>query len=58
MTIVTLGTLFSPYAWILIILAAIIIFGPKRLPELGRGLGRTINEFKKGLKADDNPEKK
>ncbi|WP_406678680.1 twin-arginine translocase TatA/TatE family subunit [Moorella sp. ACPs] len=54
----TLGTLFSPYAWILIILAAVIIFGPKRLPELGRGLGRTINEFKKGLDADDKPEKK
>ncbi|KYH32558.1 twin-arginine translocase TatA/TatE family subunit [Neomoorella mulderi] len=57
-TIITLGTLFSPYAWVLIILAAIVIFGPKRLPEIGRGLGRTIKEFKKGLDASDKPEKK
>ncbi|WP_258359363.1 twin-arginine translocase TatA/TatE family subunit [Moorella sulfitireducens (nom. illeg.)] len=55
---ITLGTLFSPYAWILIILAALIIFGPGRLPELGRGLGRTINEFKKGLRSGDKPEEK
>ncbi|HEV3231428.1 MAG TPA: twin-arginine translocase TatA/TatE family subunit [Candidatus Dormibacteraeota bacterium] len=35
--------------WILLILAAIalIIFGPRRLPELGEGLGRAIKEFRK-----------
>jgi len=35
---------------ILLILAvvALIVFGPKRLPELGHGLGRAITEFKKG----------
>ncbi|WP_106007120.1 twin-arginine translocase TatA/TatE family subunit [Neomoorella glycerini] len=54
----TVGTLFSPYAWVLIILAAVVIFGPKRLPDIGRGLGRTIKEFKKGLDAGDKPEKK
>ncbi|WP_281890096.1 twin-arginine translocase TatA/TatE family subunit [Paenibacillus sp. YYML68] len=31
---------------ILIIVIALIIFGPKKLPELGRALGRTIREFK------------
>lgn len=54
---ITLGSLFSPYAWILIILAALIIFGPRKLPELGRGLGRTINEFRRGLKSGDEAKK-
>ncbi|MFN2464761.1 MAG: twin-arginine translocase TatA/TatE family subunit [Candidatus Dormibacteria bacterium] len=27
---------------------ALIVFGPKRLPELGHGLGKAITEFKKG----------
>lgn len=45
--------LFSPYAWVLIILAAVVIFGPRRLPEIGRGLGRTIKEFQKGLGNSD-----
>jgi sec-independent protein translocase protein TatA len=35
--------------WVLLLLAivALIIFGPRRLPELGEGLGRAIREFRK-----------
>ncbi len=32
---------------ILIILIALLIFGPKRLPEMGRAAGQTLQEFKK-----------
>ena len=32
---------------ILIIVLALIIFGPKRLPEMGRAVGQTLTEFKK-----------
>lgn len=32
---------------ILILIVALLIFGPKKLPELGRSFGRFINEFKR-----------
>lgn len=31
---------------IMITMVAFLIFGPKKLPEIGKSLGRTINEFK------------
>ena len=35
---------------ILIIVLALIVFGPKKLPELGRAVGQTLSEFKKSAK--------
>lgn len=32
---------------LVIFVIALVVFGPRRLPELGRSLGRTINEFKR-----------
>lgn len=31
---------------VIILVIALIVFGPRKLPELGRSLGRTISEFK------------
>lgn len=33
-----------------IILIALLLFGPNKLPELGRAFGKTLREFKKGAK--------
>lgn len=35
---------------ILILLVILILFGAKKIPELARGLGKGMSEFKKGLK--------
>jgi sec-independent protein translocase protein TatA len=42
--------LFQPTHLIFILLIVLIIFGPGKLPELGRGLGKGIREFKEALK--------
>jgi sec-independent protein translocase protein TatA len=36
--------------WILIICAVAILFGAKKIPDLARSLGSSVNEFKKGMK--------
>ncbi len=44
---------------IMIVLAiALIVFGPKRLPELGKGLGRGMRDFKAGLTGADEDERR
>lgn len=35
---------------VLILVIALIIFGPKKLPEMGRAVGDTLKEFKKSTK--------
>lgn len=35
---------------LLILLICLLIFGAAKLPEIGRALGKTIQEFKKGMK--------
>jgi len=38
---------------ILILLAILLLFGGSKLPQLGKGLGEGIRNFKKGLKGDE-----
>jgi sec-independent protein translocase protein TatA len=40
----------APWHWIILIVVIMLVFGPKKLPELGNSLGKSINGFKKGLK--------
>jgi len=42
--------LFAPQHLLLLFLIALIFFGPKKLPELGKGLGEGIRSLKEGLK--------
>lgn len=41
---------------LVILLIAFVIFGAKRLPELGAGLGKAIRSFNKGVKGEDDQE--
>lgn len=51
--------LFAPSHLILVLIIALIIFGPGKLPQVGSALGNTIRDFKKGLNApgEENIEK-
>lgn len=41
---------------LIILLVALLIFGPKNLPKLGKMFGKTINGFKKGMEETDDSE--
>ncbi len=45
--------------FILLIIVALLLFGPNKLPELGRAFGRTLREFKSGAREimDDDDKK-
>ena len=45
--------LFQPMHLLIIFGIALLVFGPKKLPELGKGLGESIRGFKAGMKAED-----
>ncbi|MGA2073470.1 MAG: twin-arginine translocase TatA/TatE family subunit [Terriglobia bacterium] len=52
--------LFQPTHLIFILLIVLILFGPGKLPELGKGLGKGIREFKDAIRGgmDGSAEKK
>jgi sec-independent protein translocase protein TatA len=51
----------GPLEIAVVLIIVLIIFGPKRLPELGQSMGRGIREFKNSISGDkdeDSPEEK
>jgi sec-independent protein translocase protein TatA len=45
--------LFQPMHLLVIFGIALLVFGPKKLPELGKGIGEGIRGFKSAIKAED-----
>jgi sec-independent protein translocase protein TatA len=39
---------------VIILVIALVIFGPTKLPQIGSGLGKAIRDFKKGVSDDDS----
>jgi sec-independent protein translocase protein TatA len=48
----------GPWQWVIIGIAILLLFGGKKIPELMRGLGSGIKEFKDASKEDDDSETK
>jgi TatA/E family protein of Tat protein translocase len=53
---------FHPWDLLIVLVIALLIFGPKKLPEMGSSIGKAIKEFRKGMNElshpSDTPEKK
>lgn len=43
---------------LVVLVIALIVFGPKRLPELGKSLGRGIREFRSSISGHDDDDEK
>ena len=39
--------------WIVILIVALLIFGPKNLPKLGKSLGSTVKNIREGMEGDE-----
>jgi sec-independent protein translocase protein TatA len=48
--------LFQPMHLVVILAVALFFFGPTKLPELGKGIGEGIRNFKSGLKEAAEPD--
>jgi sec-independent protein translocase protein TatA len=46
----------SPIQLIIVLIIALVVLGPKRLPEVGRSLGKGIREFKDSVSGNDKDE--
>ncbi len=45
---------FSIWHWVVVLLIVLLLFGAKRIPELAKGLGSGIKNFKNAVKEDEN----
>ena len=45
-----LAAFLGGWEWVIVVLAVLLLFGAKRIPDLARSLGQSIKEFKKGAR--------
>lgn len=53
MFLITILTPFAPWHWIVVIALVVLLFGGKKIPELMKGFGSGIKEFKDAVKEDE-----
>ncbi len=46
----------SPWHLLIVLVIAVLVLGPKRLPEAARGLGAGVRQFKDSLEGKESPE--
>jgi sec-independent protein translocase protein TatA len=47
---------FGPLELVVVLVLALLIFGPKKLPELGQAIGKTIQQFRKSMGGESTTE--
>jgi sec-independent protein translocase protein TatA len=50
-----MGDLLQPWHIVVLVVVAFLVFGAKRLPELGKGLGEGLKGFKEGIRGVTDP---
>lgn len=53
----TLAYVTNVTGWIIVLVIVLLLFGGSRIPEMMRGLGSGMKEFKKGLSEDDDEDR-
>jgi sec-independent protein translocase protein TatA len=48
----------SPWELLILALVVLLVFGPKRLPEMGKSLGKGMREFKSAITGKDDDEER
>jgi sec-independent protein translocase protein TatA len=51
------GDLLQPTHLLFVLVVALLVLGPKRLPEVGRALGRGLRDFRSAISGEEPPEK-
>jgi sec-independent protein translocase protein TatA len=49
-----IGDIFQPTHLLFVLVIALLVLGPKRLPEVGRSLGRGIRDFRQAMSGEDH----
>ncbi len=58
MNLLVLLGMVGPWQVVIIFVIVLLLFGGKKIPELMKGLGRGVKEFKEGINPDEEEEKK
>ena len=51
------GDLLQPTHLLFVLVVALLVLGPKRLPEVGRALGRGLRDFRSAISGEETPER-